>query len=254
MGKHEGKVAVCFGAARGIGARAAERLAAGGAKVVIGDVNLAIAEQTAAGIRAGGGEAVALTCDISSEEQVAAVVAEAVGRFGGIDLVHQNAADASLVARDIDLIETDLSLFDQTIAVNLRGSVICTRLVVPEIIKRGAGAIVYTSTDGVYTQGKYQYFYRMSKAGLNSLMRSVAHRYGKEGVRANVVSPGMILADDGEHMMPEEIKQAYLDRTSSTRLGQPADVAAMVDFLLSDDAGWVTGQNISVNGGYMMRP
>lgn len=254
MNKHEGKVAICFGAARGIGARTAERLAAGGAKVLIGDVNLESAEHIAAGIRDAGGEAVAAACDIGSEEQVAAAVEEAVRRFGGLDLVHQNAADARLVAMDNDIIESDLALFDATIAVNLRGSVICTRLTVPELLKRGGGAIVYTSTDGVYTQGKYQYFYRMSKGGLNSLMRSVAHRYGKEGVRANAVSPGLILADDGDHIMPEEVKQAYLDRTSSTRLGQPADVAAVVDFLLSADAGWVTGQNISVNGGYLMRP
>lgn len=254
MNKFAGKVAICFGGAVGIGARSAERLAAGGAKVIIGDVNLDAARQTAQGICDAGGEATAVICDISNEDQVAAAVKAAVDRFGGLDLVHQNAADAGLVAQDSDILENELSLFDDTIAVNLRGSVICTRLTIPELLKRGGGAIVYTSTDGVYTQGKYQYFYRMSKAGLNSLMRSVALRYGKEGVRANVVSPGLILADDGGHIMPEEITRAHLERTPSTRLGKPSDVAAMVDFLLSPDAAWVTGQNISVNGGYLMRP
>ena len=254
MSSFSGKVAICFGGARGIGARTAERLAAGGARVVIADIARDLAHAVSETIRNAGGEAVTVPCDISSEQQVASVVAEATTRYGGIDLVHQNVADAGLAAIDGDIIDTDIALFDKTMAVNLRGSLICTRLTVPELLKRGGGAIVFTSTDGVYTQGKYQYFYRMSKAGLNSLMRSVAHRYGKEGVRANVVSPGLILADDGDHIMPDEVKQAYLDRTSSTRLGRPSDVAAMVAFLLSDEASWVTGQNISVNGGYLMRP
>ena len=178
MNSFSGKVAICFGGARGIGARTAERLAAGGARVVIADIARDLAHAVSETIRSAGGEAVTVPCDISSEQQVASVVAEATTRYGGIDLVHQNVADAGLAAIDGDIIDTDIALFDKTMAVNLRGSLICTRLTVPELLKRGGGAIVFTSTDGVYTQGKYQYFYRMSKAGLNSLMRSVAHRYG----------------------------------------------------------------------------
>jgi NAD(P)-dependent dehydrogenase (short-subunit alcohol dehydrogenase family) len=253
VASHEGKVALCIGSARGIGARTAERLAAGGAKVVIGDIDLASAERTVRGIREAGGEAMALPCDISDESAVAAFVEAAVEKHGGVDLAHLNAADVATGAKDMDLLTADLSLFDRTIAVNLRGNLVCTRQIVPHMLRRGRGAIVYTSSDAVYTTGQSLFFYRMSKAGLNSLMRQVASRWGSQGIRANVVSPGFILMDEGEHLMDDAFQQAHLAATPSTRLGETRDVAAMAEFLLSDLAEWVNGQVISVNGGYQMR-
>lgn len=254
MGRHDGKVALCIGSARGIGARAAERLAAGGAKVAVGDIALSEAQALVERIRAAGGEAVALACDIAEEAQVAALVAATVDRFGGLDLVHVNAADVKTGEQDEDLLAADLAIFDRTIAVNLRGHLICTRLTVPHLLQRGGGAIVYTSSDAAYTLGPHLYFYRIAKAGLNSLMRQVAHGWGKAGIRANVVSPGMVLPEEGAYLIDGPAQNAHLARTPSPRLGQPTDVAAMVDFLLSDDAAWVNGQVISVNGGYLMKP
>jgi NAD(P)-dependent dehydrogenase (short-subunit alcohol dehydrogenase family) len=251
--KHAGKVALCIGAASGIGARTAARLAAGGAKVVIGDINLAGAEATARAIRESGGEAVAQPCDISDEGQVNDFVRAALERHGGVDLAHLNAADVETGKKDNDLLAADMAIFDRTIAVNLRGNLLCTRAIVPQMLRRGRGAIVYTSSDGAFTTGQSLYFYRMSKAGLNSLMRSVASRWGSEGVRANVASPGFILMDEGEHMMDQAFQAAHLAATPSPRLGRSHDVAALAEFLLSDDAEWINGQVVSVNGGYLMR-
>jgi NAD(P)-dependent dehydrogenase (short-subunit alcohol dehydrogenase family) len=253
MADHAGKVALCIGAARGIGARTAERLARGGARVVIGDVDTASAADTVDRIRGEGGEAFALTCDIAEEDQVAALVAAAVERYGGIDLAHLNAADVAIGREDNDLLGADLAIFDRTIAVNLRGNLICTRMIVPELLRRGRGAIVYTSSDAAYTTGQSLYFYRMSKAGLNALMRSVASGWGARGVRANVVSPGFVLMDESEHMMDQAFQAAHLAATPSPRLGATRDIAAMAEFLLSDEAEWVNGQVISVNGGFQMR-
>lgn len=254
MTDHTGKVALCVGAATGIGARTAERLALGGAKVLIGDINIAGAEETAARLRDAGGEAYAVACDIAEEDQVEAMVETAVGRFGGLDLALLNAADLRMNARDVDLLDADLAVFDRIIQVNLRGNLICTRKIVPHMLRRGRGAIVYTSSDAVYTLGQHSYFYRMSKSGVNSLMRSVAVRWGSDGLRANVVSPGFIQKEGGAvHQMDEEFQAKHLAATPSTRLGNNHDIAAMAEFLLSDAAEWVNGQVISVNGGFVMR-
>ena len=250
---HSGKVALCTGAASGIGARTAERLARGGAKVVIADIDLNKAESVAEAIRNCGGQALTVACDIAEEAQIAAAVDMALSRFGGLDLAHFNAADTRIVEQDNDFLNADLAVFDRTIAVNLRGNLICTRMVVPHMLKMGRGAIVYTSSDAAFTTGPGLYFYRMSKAGLNAMMRTVAANWGSQGVRANVGSPGFIQMDGKAHIKNDVFQQAHLARTPSPRLGISNDVAAMAEFLLSDDAEWINGQVMSVNGGYSMR-
>jgi NAD(P)-dependent dehydrogenase (short-subunit alcohol dehydrogenase family) len=254
MGKHDGKVALCVGSATGIGAASILRLSAGGARIVLGDIIMRAAEALIEQVIAAGGEGIAVECDIASETAVAALVQAGVARFGGIDLVHLNAADLRVALQDNDLLTADLAVFDQTIAVNLRGHLICTRAVIPELQKRGGGAIVYTSSDAVYTMGQGLCFYRLAKGGLNSLMRQVAVRWGKEGIRANVVSPGMVMTDANQQVTGDSYQAVHLERTPSPRLGAADDIAAMVDFLLSPDAAWVNGQTVSVNGGFLMRP
>jgi NAD(P)-dependent dehydrogenase (short-subunit alcohol dehydrogenase family) len=253
MGKHAGKVAVCFGSATGIGAASVLRLAQGGAKIVLGDINVEGAQALIRQVTEAGGEGLAQACDIADEAAVAALLEAGVARFGGLDLAHVNAADVATSLRDLDLLENDLAVFDRTIAVNLRGHLICTRALIPLLLQRGGGAIVYTSSDAVYTSGLGLPFYRLSKAGVNSLMRQVAQRWGAQGVRANVVSPGMVLTPAARGHMPPDVQAAHLARSASPRLGEADDIAAMVDFLLSPDASWVTGQVVSVNGGFHMR-
>jgi len=253
MKRHEGKVALCAGSATGMGAASARRLGAEGAKVVIGDINLAGAQGVAEEIIAAGGEALAVEFDISQEGSVAGLFAATVDHFGGLDLMHCNAADLRAVRRDFDACAVDLEIFDRSLAVNLRGHLLCTRFAIPAMLKRGKGVILYTSSGAAHSQAPDMVSYYVSKAGLNALMRHVALRWGKENIRANAICPGAILSET----LKKNWSQSQLDRTlggtPSTRLGEPEDIADAAAFLLSDEAAWINGQAISVNGGAQMK-
>lgn len=247
-----GKVAIVAGGG-GIGGATARKLAQAGTAVVIGDINEADARTIAADIVAQGGQARAIRCDIGDEASVAAMVRLAVDSFGGLDLIHVNAADLSVIFKDSNAVDVDLAVFDQTIAVNLRGHLLCTRAAIPELLKRGGGAIVYTTSAAAFIGEEERPCYAMAKAGLNALMRHVASRWGRHGIRANCVAPGFVLTENNLKTLPEGFADAAVKRTRSTRLGKPEDIAAMVALLLSDAGEWINGQVISVDGGSTMR-
>ena len=247
-----GKVVLCAGSATGIGAETALRLGREGARVVIGDVNLAGAQAVIDKIVASGGEGLAVEFDISEPESVQALVARTVGHFGGLDLMHVNATDRRLNRQDLDILNTPIEVFDRVHSVSLRGHVLCTRYGLPEILKRGGGAIVYTSSDAGKGAAPVRMSYAVAKAGLNALMRHVALTYGRKGVRANTVSPGLIATDAMVGNTTEEERALLAAKIPSTHRGVPADVAAMVAYLLSDEAAYVNGQAISINGGSTM--
>lgn len=253
MGKHSGKVAVCVGSATGMGAQAAYRLAMEGARVVVGDINLDATEKLVARIAANGGEAVAQACDISDEDQVNALIRGAAQRFGGLDLMHVNAADLSLGKIDGDALSIDLSTFDRSLDVGLRGHLLCTRAAIPLMRDRGKGAIVYTSSDAAKSAAPFQFSYYVTKAGLNALMRHVAIRWGAKGIRANAICPGVVLTETVMRNMSDEVRAQALKQMPSTRLGEPEDIANLVNFLLSDEAEWINGQAISIDGGSLMQ-
>jgi NAD(P)-dependent dehydrogenase (short-subunit alcohol dehydrogenase family) len=252
MGRYDGKVALCAGSATGMGAETALRLGGEGAKVVIGDVNLEGAQKVADQIIAGGGQAAAFTFDIAEPDSVKALIDQTVGRFGGLDVMHVNATDRKLNRQDYDVVSTDLAVFDRMHTVSLRGHLLCTRFAIPEMLKRGGGAICYTSSDAGKTAAPQRMSYYIAKAGLNGLMRHVAIRWGKEGIRANTVCPGIIMTDAVKINTTEEFRAEALERVPSTRLGNVQDIAAAVAFLLSDEAGWINGQAVSVDGGSVM--
>jgi NAD(P)-dependent dehydrogenase (short-subunit alcohol dehydrogenase family) len=252
MLRHEGKVVVCAGSATGMGADTARWLGREGAKVVIGDVNLAGAEALAEEIRGAGGEALAVEFDIVEEESVNALIAAAVRQFGKLDLMHVNATDRKLNRQDGDALSTDLAVFDRMISVSLRGHLLCTRAAIPEMLKVGRGAIVYTSSDISKRPGAQRVSYQTAKSGLNGLMRHVATRWGPEGIRANAVTPGLILTKAVLINTSDAEREALRRQTPSTRLGSEQDVAALVTFLLADEAEWINGQAISVDGGSVM--
>ncbi|OHV29007.1 MULTISPECIES: SDR family NAD(P)-dependent oxidoreductase [Pseudofrankia] len=249
-----GKVALVAGGGSGIGAATAIRLAEEGAFVVVGDIDAGNAERVAAAIRQDGGKAAPIPFDIADEASVDELVTRSVEIFGGLDAVHVNAADLSsgTLGRDTDAEAVPLEVFDRTIAVNLRGHVLVTRRVLAELRARSGGAIVYTASAAAFTGGSGRVSYATAKSGLLALSRHVAHRWGKEGIRANVVSPGYVLTE-GVLARANAISRQVLDLCAAPRLGQPKDIAAAVAYLLSDDAEWVTGQVLSVDGGTTMR-
>jgi NAD(P)-dependent dehydrogenase (short-subunit alcohol dehydrogenase family) len=252
MGRHDGKVAVCAGSATGMGAESAYRLAVEGAKVVVGDVNIEAARALVERIRAAGGEAVAEEFDIVEEAQVNALIQGAAKRYGGLDIMHVNAADLRAVRRDGDALSTDLAIFDRSLAVGLRGHLLCTRAAIPLMQARGKGAIVYTSSAASKTAAPALVSYYVLKAGLNGLMRHVATRWGPKGIRANAICPGVVLTETVKRNMSEAVIEASRSRTPSPRLGKVEDIAALVSFLLSDDSEWINGQAISIDGGSVM--
>jgi NAD(P)-dependent dehydrogenase (short-subunit alcohol dehydrogenase family) len=145
-----------------------------------------------------------------------------------------------------------LEVFDRTIEINLRGHLLCTRHAIPVLLQRGGGSIVYTSSRGGITSETVRVSYSVSKSGIHALMRHTALAWGKEGIRANVVAPGTILTAPllklGEAYIQERSKAVQ-----TSRLGRPEDVAAGVAFLLSDDAAFINGQILSIDGGVTMR-
>jgi NAD(P)-dependent dehydrogenase (short-subunit alcohol dehydrogenase family) len=252
----DNKVAVVAGGGSGIGAATAVRLAEEGASVVVGDVVAQNAQAVAASIRADGGTAVAAAFDIADDESVAALVTAAGAEFGGLDLMHANAADlsAEVILRDYDALAVELDVFDCTIAVNLRGYLLCTRHAIPEMLQRGGGVIIYTSSAAGHVGEPERPSYAISKSGINALMRHVSSRWGRDGIRANCVAPGLVLTRTILDNSDPELREFALGLGRSARLGEPEDIAAAVAFLMSDDASWITGQVISVDGGATVRP
>ena len=252
MRRLEGKVAVIAGGG-GIGAETALRLASEGCAVVLGDLAVGPANEVVGEIVAGGGKGLAVAYDQSEDESVAALVAAAHARFGRVDFMHANAADMGAIRDDGDALTISLDTFDRTVAVNMRGYLSCTRHALPHLIEN-RGAIVYTSSSAAHMGEPERVAYAMTKAAVNALMRHVSSRWGKEGVRANSIAPGMVLTAQIRDNLEPEFIDRVLTAHRSWRLGESADIAAMVAMLFSADGEWITGQTIAVDGGASIRP
>lgn len=250
-----GKVVLMAGGAGGIGTATSLRLGAEGARVAVGDLNKEGAEAAAAQIEQAGGEAFAISLDIGDEGSVIAAVNATVKAFGGLDAVHINAADLSpeTIGGDTDAVTIDLGVFDRTIRTGLRGHLLCTRLALPEILARGGGALVYTSSAAAFVGEPERPAYAVAKSGINAIVRHVASKWGKQGVRANAIAPGLVLTETVQEGLDPSFRASVLKRQRSNRLGRPDDIAAMVAFLMSSDAEWINGQVISVDGGATLR-
>ncbi|MCB2077937.1 MAG: SDR family oxidoreductase [Novosphingobium sp.] len=246
------KVIVVAGAG-GIGNGLARRYASEGAAVVLGDLDADMAREVASEIVAGGGNAVGTELDGADESSVAAIVDLAVSRFGGLDGFHANFAGFA-EGDGADVLDIPMADWDKVMRINARGFVLCTRAAIPEMRKRGGGSIVFTSSDAAYSGEAVRVAYAMSKASLLALMRHIAKRFGYEGIRANVISPGVISHDRFEAVMTPEMIESFAASIPVGHLGRPEDIAAMGALLMSDEGRFVTGQTISVNGGNLMRP
>ncbi len=241
-------VLVC-GGATGIGAATVRRLCAAGARVGIGDINIAAAEALAAQLRAGGATVAAWHYDQSDEAAINRLVDTAVAHFGVLHGLFANVADLQVILTDGDLLTNAAAIWERTLQVNLVGTALLLRAVLPHLLAQGGGALVLTSSDASVVGEPERPAYAASKAGVNSLCRHIASKWGSKGIRCNVVSPGFVLTEQLEVNMSQQMKDAMLKGARSTRHGAPDDIAGAVAFLLSDDAEWVNGQVWRVNGG-----
>jgi NAD(P)-dependent dehydrogenase (short-subunit alcohol dehydrogenase family) len=255
MNRLQGSTIVMFGGAGGIGSATSLRLASEGANVVVGSLHQENADAVAARITEAGGSALSVGVDIADVASIAEAVDKAIAAYGGIDGAHVNAANMAMdvIGNDSDAASIDLDVFDQSVRTNLRGYLACTQRIIPALLDRGGGAIVYTSSAAAFVGEPERPAYAITKAGLNSLVWHVASKWGQQGIRANAVAPGPTLSEAAEAHLPDEYKTMMLATVRSPRLGRPADIAAMVALLLSSEGEWINGQVISVDGGRTLR-
>jgi NAD(P)-dependent dehydrogenase (short-subunit alcohol dehydrogenase family) len=248
----QGKVAIVTGAASGIGAETATRLAQEGAAVVVADINLEGAQQVVARIVQTGAAAAAVRVDLGEEQSITQMISFAVERFGGLDILDNNAADTRLSAtRDVGVEHTDTQVWDTLMRINLRGTMIACKAAIPRMRARGGGSIINMSSGSGLTGALAPTAYGVSKAGIIMLTQYVATQHGKEGIRCNAIAPGLIVTDAASSYASGPFGEMMLRHHLTPRLGTPGDIASAVAFLASDEAAFITGQVICVDGGLL---
>lgn len=244
----EGKTALVTGASRGIGRAVAVALASAGAKVAVNYAgNDAAAEETKAAIEVAGGTAILVKADIADSEAVEKMVADTVAAFGQIDILVNNAG----ITRDGLLMRMKNEDFDAVINTNLKGVYYTTKAVTKLMMKKRYGRIINMASVVGLTGNAGQANYSAAKAGVIGFSKTVAKELASRGITCNMVAPGLI-ATDMTKDLPEKAKEAMMTSIPLGRAGQPEDVAQAVLFLASDNASYITGQVINVDGGMVM--
>jgi NAD(P)-dependent dehydrogenase (short-subunit alcohol dehydrogenase family) len=248
------KVAVVVGGATGIGAATAARLGREGCRVVIGDIGEDAARQTAERVAAAGGTATHVAFNLADPGSVANLIDAAATTYDGVDLLFNVGADMSTIRADTDVVDIDFDVWDRVMTVNVRGYVAAMKYAIPRMLGRGGGAIVNMSSAAAFQGEPARPAYATAKAGIGALTRHVASRWGKEGIRCNAVAPGFT-ATDVIRSVPQwpDLQAAALKRIRGTRVGDPADIASLVAFLLSEEGEWINGQVVNIDGGTVLR-
>ncbi|MFJ8098990.1 MULTISPECIES: 3-oxoacyl-[acyl-carrier-protein] reductase [unclassified Lysinibacillus] len=248
MRKLEGKVAVVTGASRGIGRSIALKLADEGAKVVVNySGSQAKAEEVVAAIQENGGEAIAVQASVSKTEEVSALMDVAVKTFGSLDILVNNAG----ITRDNLLMRMKEDEWDAVLDTNLKGVFLCTKAVTRQMMKQRAGRIINISSIVGVAGNAGQANYVAAKAGVIGLTKTTAKELASRNILVNAIAPGFIETEMTEQL-PEDLKQGMLTQIPLAKLGQPEDIAKAVAFLASDDANYMTGQTLHIDGGMVM--
>ena len=252
--RFSGKVAIVTGGASGIGRASALAFAAEGASVAIADVDRAGGEDALREAIATGGQAIFVEADVSKEAGAATIVDQTVASFGGVDILHNNAGVVSYGT----VPDTPEEEWDRVLGINLKGVYLCSKHAVPELAKRGGGAIVNTASVQAFASQRLVAAYASSKAGVVALTKTMALDHAREGIRVNCVCPGSIDTPMVRHAAtrfsmndPEAAIRGWAEAHPAGRIGEPGEVAAAVLFLASSDASFVTGATLTVDGGLL---
>lgn len=248
-----GSVVIVTGGAQGIGRGIVEGFVSEGARVVIADMNGEKAEQAAAEINGKGGQAMAVKTDVSSIDDTNALVAKVIEQWGKVDVLVHGAAAFSIKR----FLDTPADEWTKVVNVSQYGAMNCAASVLPYMVKQKSGRIVYIVSDAGKVGDPFQPVYAGAKAAISAFGKSIAQDMGRKNITVNMVSPGLTVTDENRSTLEQVYglgtpgkEDKLLSSYPLRRLGTPGDVAAMVMFLSSDKAGFITGQTISVSGGY----
>ncbi len=246
----KGKVAIVTGAAAGLGRAAAARFAHEGAKVVAADTNAADGAALAAELTAQCREAIFVHADVADETAVKSLVEGTVARYGRIDILYSNAA-VLRYDQDAPVHELSLEAWDYVLGVNLRGSFLCAKYVVPHMLRQGGGSIVYLgSPTGLCGCAPRLTAYSTSKAAIMGLTRVMAAAYARDGIRVNSIVPGTMDTPMNGYVLDDpESREKYREAVPMGRLGTPQDIEGIAVFLASDESAYCTGGLYMCDGG-----
>lgn len=247
MRRLDGKIAIITGGGGGIGSAVARRMVSEGAKVAIADL---FEDSARAAAEPLGDAALAVQFDAADPASIEAMVEATVAHFGGLDILHNNAAmtDPAKHPFDSTAVDIPIEIWDEIIDINLRGYLLGCKYAIPHMLTRGGGSIINTASNSGTAGDLARIAYGASKGGIITLSKYVATQYGKQNIRCNSIAPGVVLTAALDATSPglKEIIQRHI---LTPEFGTPDDIAALVAFLASDESRYITGENISISGG-----